>query len=478
MVTEVLRLEHIKSNFQTITNLDDFNLRVNEGEVIGLVKLNDVGMDAFLRLLQKAEKLRKGRIYWNEKLSVSQYFAEDSIVGAAVISSKSRLIEELSVFDNIFLTGNRKTHNLLIPQKRNRLQFRWMVAEYGLDIKANRKSTNLPTYIRCIIEIMRAMVREQKLIVMNLPKGFLTNREWDYVLDIMRRLKNNGMSFIIISNNYEETDNIADKIIYFRDGRDIKIFNNAQFNNFFKIKNTVVVNKATNDYGKPLLMIKNLWTNHLCNLSLQIYEGELLIIKANLLVQNDLISILRMEHTPHNGEIYLNGKNFLEEKQEKIFPLKLYVIKESPLKNMIFYKLSYRDNLFMGMEKKLGQHIWHANVADSMFLEIKNLNDKRKEKYIDELSEEDLYDLVYYHVLLLKPEIVFIVQPFSNTDDKMRRHVESLIDLLKKAGITICMLTTNITNSMGKADRVVEIHNSRIVSTYHKEEFSEIMMRV
>jgi ABC-type sugar transport system ATPase subunit len=476
MNKELLRFEHVTTNYPMRTNLSDFNLVIYHSETVGIVALNEGGISSFLHLLQTNDNILKGNIYITGKLVNSWRNSDQTQNNCLIIDKRNKLTQHLSVTDNLFIVPHSKRKSLLISEKREKKLAQWLFAKYGIDISIEAKCYDLTEVDRCIVEIMRGVVADADIIILDSLNGFLTAHSYKKILALIQELSADGFDFIFIANELDVLPNLINTTVLLQNGKELKTFYKQDPINEQKI------NRITDEFNKKAIITErkssftktqkssvitsfiNVYTNHLFDFSLPIYSNECVLIQANTKVHEDIIELLAGYQEPISGEILFNGTVLKQWKKRKLYPAGIHFIFRNAYITMPFFDLSYVDNLMIGIQNKTNTFLVNKNFYNIIKKEAAaQIGAVAQSKDIRELSKEDLYKMVYYHAYILKPKLVVIERPFTENDYHTRNLITHLIKVLQECGCSILILSTYVTGKMDLYDKVIKIHNKRIV---------------
>lgn len=196
MKSEILRMENIITEDTDKTNLDNLNLYIFQGEIIGLIGVNEHGKEMLIELICRNTPIKFGRIYIGNKLVNSYHYSNLSYNKVYVIDQKSKLVNDLSVADNVFVLrkGFRK---YWINSQVLETQIIYLAKKLGIKILPDMICGNLTEYERCVVETMKAMVQGVKLIVVNELSNFLGSNDLYAFNRLLRYLTKKSMQFCI-----------------------------------------------------------------------------------------------------------------------------------------------------------------------------------------------------------------------------------------------------------------------------------------
>jgi ABC-type sugar transport system, ATPase component len=468
MREETIRLEHVTQIIDGITQLNNFNMHIFAGEIMGLVGINDHGIDSLLKLLLKNDPIYYGYIYYKDKLINSYLKSLRTFNEIAIVGSKNSIVSDLSVAENVFvLSRNYKKHIINHRQLENQMQA--YIDSTKINISASTTGAELSFFEQCVVEILRAVTANYKLIVIKDISSFISESDLVKVHKLIRHFASFGFSFLYICNHHKETFEISDRASIMENGRILKILSKNEMtdnmmHNFSKpfFISPITDPSVFSDFSKmkkheTVFSFNKIFTENINDLSFSVKKGECLVLHdINNTVFNDIISIVLCDLKPKSGNIFIN--NQIINGSKKGYKHKMAVIDEKPAKTMVFKDLSYIDNMCVSSEHKASDFITKKTVEKSVRLEYFPLvGDDIFAPNLENLSIYSLYNLVYYRVHLQRPNVVFCVQPFAGADMYLRMHIINLIEKLKKQGIAIVILAVNVSDSLIVADRFIRI---------------------
>ncbi len=475
MKEEIFRLERVTQIIDGVTLLDNFSMHIFKGEIMGLLCINAHGKEALVRLLCQNVPIHYGHVYFRENLVNNYEHSSMSMNPVAVIEKQSRLVEDLTVTDNIFVMRRGFRKHLIEPKKLNS-QFRRFTEELDIQIDGDRLVSHLSFFEKCIVEIIKAVVARVKLIVLRDISNFISATDLKKIHDIMRHYGMQGISFLYICNHHEEAFKICDRISLMENGKVLKVLNKNEFRDemitpytldFSHIDSPSLSNASKNE----ILKFNNISTENITHMSFTVEKGEcVVLLDMNNTILTDIMKLMQGETKPLSGDIFLDGANYTKKSSE--LKKGICFIQENPIQSMLFQERSYLDNLCFLVDKKL-PHWWlNKNIRKSIIQEYEPLvGEDIYSNDISDLAPRSLYNLVYYRVHLHHPKVVFCMQPFSDADMYLRHHLIQLIDQLRKKNITVIILAVSLSDSLVVADRLLVVEQGKLKNEYHSEKF-------
>ncbi|MCR5791976.1 MAG: sugar ABC transporter ATP-binding protein [Lachnospiraceae bacterium] len=469
MKHEILRFENVTYKENGVTKLDDFNLQVYKGEIVGMYPINSHGLAGFLKLLQQNLSLEHGYIFYAEEMINSWKEAQNAYNRISIVRTKSCLVEALSVTDNVFVVskGYRKE---LIQTPLLKKQLKPFLEEIDFQISLDAYVKKLTYFERVVVEILKARVHGYRLIVLNDVSEQLSKVEVKKLHQMMRLYASKGISFLYINSHFNELRQVCGRTLLLSYGRIVKTLGEKEMNgtNYLEYEdiytNSIREKEKYSPKGEERRTVvwetKNLSLNEMHNLNLKIHNGECVVLQMvdhNLF--RDFINLISGEEAPDGGLVCSEGK-----KVKMAMNSSFAVIQSQPTQTMLFKNMSYMDNLCFGILWRLNKRWDRKSIMESVKNEyVSLLGDKVFNMNVEDLSERQKYQLVYTRILLQKPKVVFCIQPFNGADLPHRRCVIDLMNILLKAGIAVAIVTINILDSMMVADRLLQIEQDGTV---------------
>jgi simple sugar transport system ATP-binding protein len=217
---EVLRAEHISKSYGAVTALTDVTLRLNRGEVLGLIGDNGAGKSTLLKIFCGFQQPDSGRILVNGEEVTFRSVMHARSIGVDVVYQDLALVNELSVYHNMFLNREQVRWRLLSNRSMRRI-----AQEHLNEMGVNFPSINVPVASlsggqRQAIAVARAVFGNAKILLLDEPLAAMGAKEVAMILDVIRDLKRKGdVSIIIIAHNYGQVLEICDRVNLLQHGR-------------------------------------------------------------------------------------------------------------------------------------------------------------------------------------------------------------------------------------------------------------------
>ena len=207
----ILEMENISKIFPGVKALSDVNFKVKTGEIHCLVGENGAGKSTLMKVLSGVYPYGtyEGNIILNDKEQKYKGIADSEAAGIAIIYQELALIPELSVYENIYF-GHEIKKGMTVDWNETIVKAEEMLRQVGLDINPAMKVTNLSVGKQQLVEIAKALSKNVRLLILDEPTAALNEDDSANLLDLLRGLKKQGVTSIMISHKLKEIVSIAD----------------------------------------------------------------------------------------------------------------------------------------------------------------------------------------------------------------------------------------------------------------------------
>ena len=316
----MLSMEDISISFFGRYANEHVNLSVNEGEIHALLGENGAGKTTLMNILFGIYKADSGRVVWNGAEAKFRSPEEAIHAGIGMVHQHFSLVNAMTVLDNVLLGYDMP---VFMPRKKLKARLMELSERYGLKIDPDAMVSSLSIGEKQRVEILKALFRDIKLLILDEPTGVLTPNETKQLFDVLRQLKQRGFAVIIITHRMSEIMAITDRVTVLRDGRSIATLVTAETTPeelsrcMVGRELNVVENHCDTKIGAPLMQLENVTVYRsgrkrpaVENIDLTIHEGEILgIAGVEGNGQKELAeTIVGIRRSRVKGEIKLAGE--------------------------------------------------------------------------------------------------------------------------------------------------------------------------
>ncbi|MCG1012515.1 sugar ABC transporter ATP-binding protein [Tepidanaerobacter sp. GT38] len=484
----IVEMEHINKTFPGVKALDDVSFNLKSGEVHALLGENGAGKSTLMKVLSGVYTADSGeiKIFGDTVTELTPKKAQQ--LGVAIIHQELNLCPHLSVAENIFL-GREITKMGILSSKEMSKEAKCILDKLNIDISPDEIVGNLPVSKQQLVEIAKALSTNSRILIMDEPTSALSEKEIDDLFKIIRKLKGEGCGIIYISHRLEELQHIVDRVTIMRDGRYITTMNYAE-TTLQEIISNMVGREIKQKFprvnvkrGGKIFEVKNLNAGRLVrNINFELYEGEILGIAG-------LMGAGRTETTraifgaepKESGEIILDGKSVTINKPIDAINAGIVLVPEDRKRDGLCTKLSVRENIalpnldFLSKSCGIVDENEEKAIANKM---VKDLKIKLPDIDVvtDSLSGGNQQKVVVSKWLARNSRVVIFDEPTRGIDVAAKVEIYNLMNDLKKQGIGVIFVSSEMPEILGMSDRILVMCNGRITGELDIEHATQNMI--
>lgn len=470
----IVSMDNICKSFPGVKALDHVKFELRSGEVMALLGENGAGKSTLMKILSGVYTRDEGqmKIFGKEYGDLTPKLAQEA--GVAIIHQELNMCRHLSVAENMFL-GREKTKGIVLSNGEMEDEARRILGELKIDINPRQTVGDLPVSKQQMVEIAKALSTNARILIMDEPTSALTAKEIDDLFRIIKELKAKGCGIVYISHRLEELAHIVDRVTIMRDGQYITSMNfkdttmdeiiAGMVGREIKEKFPRVSCKA----GKKVFEVKNLNAGKMVrDINFSLYEGEIVGFAG-------LMGAGRTETTraifgvdpKESGEIYLDGNLVKIHKPKDAIQAGIVLAPEDRKKDGLCTKLSIRHNIALPnldlLCNKLG--VVSRSKEDAMCDEaVQNMKIKTPSVEVNagNLSGGNQQKVVVGKWLARNSRVVIFDEPTRGIDVAAKVEIYNLMNELKKQGIAVMFVSSEMPEVMGIADRIIVMCDGKI----------------
>ena len=497
----ILEMNHITKEFSGVKALDDVNLKVKRGEIHALCGENGAGKSTLMNVLSGIYPFGTytGDIMYNGELVKNHNIKDSEKKGIVIIHQELALSPYLSVAENVFMGNEQTSMKGVINWTETKSRAKEMLEKVGLgneNIEAPINSLGVGK--QQLIEIAKALAKKVDLLILDEPTAALNDEESAQLLEIMLKLKEQGITCIIISHKLNEISYVADAITVIRDGHTIEtlIKGEDEFTEDRIIKG-MVGRELTNRYpertdcpiGDVVLEVKD-WNvfnpedasrQMLKNINIKVRAGEVVGLAGLMGAGRTEFAMSLFGHEygqKITGEVLMHGK-----------PVKINNVKEA-IENKIAYTSEDRKTYGLvlindikwnmtlaalrGFFSKNG--VVNSNdeiVAAEKYKKLINIKSNSINQTVGSLSGGNQQKVVLAKWMLTEPDVLILDEPTRGIDVGAKYEIYCAINKLAKSGKAVIVISSEMPEIIGTCDRTYVLNEGQIAGELSKEELSQ-----
>jgi ribose transport system ATP-binding protein len=464
MKKEVVALRHVTVSEQGEESLSEVTFSIDQGEIVGLLTLDGQGIEPLFSLLERNRLLDKGWMYVAGEEVCSYLSVRRPQNNIALLEAQSHLIPALDIADNLF---SLKAHSPYVVRKRlERSQIHLLFEPYGIHFNGDEYLDTLSPFERCAVELVKAETNGCPVVILRELSTFLSPHDLFLVQQMIRRMAEKGkMAFIYYCNHHRELFSICGRVLVMRNGSMVLPISSAEFSDgLFDVVSrdflNSIISLRKNRENKPPLPVAGLLSGP--SFSIPFRKGECLVL---LDMEQDTI--------PQMADAFAN--NGTGDYHVSLLSGSCEFIPSNPCERIIFPSMSYLDNLSIRTGNKVSGFYRNRKYQENLIAEYRpHVGNVIYAKDLSLLSQEQLYDLIYWRADLDNPGLLCVMQPFAGLGMSQRfsllRHLSRLLD----KGIPVLILALSLSDSLQIASRLVLLDDGVVIREFLPSSFNEV----
>ena len=488
----ILEMEGVSKRFPGVVALDNVSLSVGAGEIVALIGENGAGKSTLMKILGGAISRDNGTIKLNDAPVEIRSPREASALGIEFIHQELSVLDNLDVAANIFLHREPTTAGFLklIDRKRIYSEADVLIHKLGLDISSRTPLDQLSLAQQQLVEIARALGAGARIIIMDEPTSSLMLSETRRLLEIVKDLKRQNVSIIYISHRMHEVEEIADRAVVLRDGKNAGLLQRNEINRermvrmmvgrdlkeFFKSA-AAERSTTTNGHGFIVRRLRTIrYPNH--TITFDVAPGEVLGIAGLVGAGRSEVAraIFGVEEALET-EVALDGKTLRITEPQDAITHGIYLVPEDRRLSGLIVDFNVRENISLpNLDSYSSAKIINRGKESKAAAEaIKAINIKTPtpEMRAANLSGGNQQKVVLAKWLTFRPRVLIFDEPTRGIDVGAKAEIYELIRNLAAKGVSVIVISSEMEEVLGISDRIAVMHEGRLTGILNRAQFSE-----
>ncbi|NBN92018.1 MAG: ABC transporter ATP-binding protein, partial [Actinobacteria bacterium] len=480
----LLEIEGVSKSFGSVVANENISLTVKEGEILALLGENGAGKSTLVKAVFGLVKPDSGIIKINGTVMESGDTAAAIASGVGMVHQHFQLVPVMSVTENLILGDEPKRFGV-VNIKRARKEALALSEKYGLEVDPDAIIEDLPVGMAQRVEILKALRRDVKLLILDEPTAVLTPQETDELLEVLRNLAKRGVGILFITHKLREVMAVADRIAVLRGGKLMgtttpKESSEAKLAQMMVGREVVLrVEKSQAKPKQVLLSIKNLRVSDdrklesVKDLSLEVHAGEILgIAGVEGNGQRELVEAICSMRSRLSGEVIVKGQEIPNLNPRAAHLAGVSHIPEDREKHGLVTSYSIADNLVLNrFDQAPFAKGWIRNleeVADNgeVLVEKFDIRAPNADLSAGSLSGGNKQKVVVARELSQKLDVVVAAQPTRGVDVGSIEFIHNQLIAARDAGAAVLLVSAELDEILSLADRIAVISNGKIVAIF------------
>ena len=486
----VLELKNIYKSFPGVKVLEDVTLQVRPGEVHALMGENGAGKSTLMKILMGIYKADQGSIFLEGKETVIHGPKDAMSKGISMIHQELNTVLDMEVAENVFVgrellkKGFEKLK--IVDIARMREETGKYFREMNIDIDPRAKMRTLSVAEMQLVEIVKAISLNSRIIVMDEPTSAITEKEATVLFAQIERLKKQGVAIIYISHKMDEIFRISDTITVLRDGQLIGTKLASELDNQKIIEMMVgrdldnyIQNTKDLEVGDVCLEVRDLNNAKLKNINFTLRRGEILGFAG-------LVGAGRTETAKaifgidpiSSGQIFVNGKEVKIKSASDAIKAGIGYVPENRKEEGLVLMGSIKSNLTISVLEEFIKGCFVNKKKEHEIIDeyAKKLSIKMAsvDQLVQYLSGGNQQKVVLSKWLATKPDILILDEPTRGIDIGAKTEIYHLIVDMAKAGVAVMLISSEMEEIMNLSTRIIVMYEGHIKATLDEEETKKV----
>ncbi len=481
----LLRMEGIGKSFPGVRALDDVLFEIRPGEVHALMGENGAGKSTLMKILAGAYSADSGQIVLDGSpvtIAGPQRAAE---LGINIIYQEFNLVPQLSIAENIYLGREPRKGLGFLDQEKMRREAQAVMDSLGAKLDVRTPVGKLPVAMQQMVEIAKATSRKSRIIVMDEPSATLTDHELENLYRLIQQLRSEGVAIVYISHRMDEVFAISDRITVLRDGKTVgtKLRGEATPEELIRM----MVGRSLDENfpkvaaapGDVVLEVRNLVrAGILHDISFSVRAGEVVALAG--LVGSGRTEIARCvfgaDHFD-SGQVLLQGKPLVAHGPASAIKAGIGLVTEDRKAQGLVLGMGVRENATLAALPKFAKAGFVQSGPEkkkaSEYVASMGVRSPSLEQRVKNLSGGNQQKVVLSKWLMTDSKLLILDEPTRGIDVGAKVEIYQLINRLTADGIGILMISSELPEVLGMADRILVMREGHLVGELSRAEATQ-----
>ena len=486
-----ITMKGISKAFGSNEVLKGVDLTLKSGEIHALMGENGAGKSTLMNILTGIHKADSGTICVDGREISFKNALEAEKCGIAFIHQELNIWPNLSILENLFLMQNVTNSFGMLDFKKMRRLAEEKCSQMGITLPFDAEAGECSVGQQQMTEIMRNLMLDAKVVIMDEPTAALTERETEKLFAVMHALKDKGVAIVYISHRMEEVFAHCDTITVMRDGYAISSKPTRETNMEQVVRDMVgrsiteYYPGRTNEPGEIVLEVKNFCQDGLFNnISFKLRKGEILGVAGLMGAgRTEIMRALFGVDSCKHGEVYLHGKKVCIKKPEDAIKAGIGFITENRKSEGLILDFSISRNIALPSVDTFAKRSVINAKNETAFSEALSKKLGVKTASIDleagALSGGNQQKVLMGRWMINAPLILIVDEPTRGIDVNAKAEIHRLLGEMNKNGTAVILVSSEMPEVLGMSDRIVIMHEGRKAGEIGREDATqELLMQI
>jgi putative multiple sugar transport system ATP-binding protein len=493
----ILEVRQVTKEFPGVRALDKVSFQVKAGEIHGICGENGAGKSTLMGVISGVHPTGSfdGTVLIHGQEAHFHSVRDSEKVGLAIMHQELALSPYLSIYENMFL-GHAKTTLGVIDWNRWLEESKKYISRVGLREPPETIVSKMGVGKQQLVEIARALSKQTRILILDEPTASLNDEESDELLDLILELKKEGLTCIMISHKLDEVLRVSDQITVMRDGESIRTYNrqNEEITRAMLIKDMVgremnaLYPPKTPDIGDVIFEVKD-WTVYhpeyhdkrvVDNASFNLRKGEILAFCGPMGAGRTelMMSLYGGSYGSRSeGQVLLHGKEIRFASPHDAIGKRMGYVSEDRKSLGLILIQDVKTNISNSSLPRLSK--WGVVEEEEVvraaekYRKALNIKTPSIDQLVRNLSGGNQQKVVLSRTLLAEPEIFIVDEPTRGIDVGAKYEIYTILNELAAEGKSIIMVTSEMPEAIGMADRIYVMNEGEIKGVLNRDEATQ-----
>lgn len=483
---ELLSIRNVFKSFGQNEVLKGIDLDIRKGEVLALIGGNGAGKSTLMKIVMGIYHPNEGEV-WMEGEKIAAFKPSLSLEkGIYMVPQEPLLFPNMTVEENVLIGFKENTFQL----RKRLIQ---VMSDIGWKMDLSRKAMSLSIAEQQMVELLRGLLREAKVLILDEPTSALTFDEVESLFKIIEELKQKGIGIIYITHRLAEVFQIATDVAIMRDGQITLKGKTSEFDREMLIKGLLPSNLCEDNSKEtarqkdcinyetlsPVFELSHYSGFGFDDINLKIYPGEILGIAGVVGAgRTELATTIFGRDKVLKGKAFLDGKDVTGLSTEEVLKAGINYVPEDRRRNGLFAISDVAENMTSALldRKEIGSIFLKKPVEKKVtndYIQDFRIKVTGQDQVAGSLSGGNQQKIVIGRALSTKPKLVILDEPTRGIDAAARGDVYAIIHKLKQEGVAIMLISSDMEEIVELSDRAVVVYFGKLQEELRKEDICQ-----
>lgn len=480
----LLEMKGISKSFPGVKALQNVDLQLEAGEVHALLGENGAGKSTLIKVLGGIYHAEEGEIYIDgQKVNIDGVVAARQ-AGISIVHQELVLVPYMTVAENIFL-GREPGKKLNVNRKKMSGDAQKLLDAYEMNIDADTLVERLTIAQQQMVEIVKAISFNSKILVMDEPTSSISDKEVGFLFETIRTLTKKGVGIIYISHKMSELEEICDRVTVMRDGQTVgtRVVKETTKDDLIALMvGRELTNYYTRDYLEPGEVV--LKCDHISDgkmakdASFELRRGEIVgfagLVGAG---RSETMKAVFGLSSRMSGEVYVEGQKVNIKSPVDALKYGIALVPESRKEEGLYKVQSVRFNstieVLAQFISKLMVNRQREEEITQKYIDMMSTKTPSQEQVIGNLSGGNQQKVMIGRWLATDPKILILDEPTRGVDVGAKAEIYTIMNELVKQGMSIIMISSELPEIINMSDRIYVMNSGRVTGCLSHEEVTQ-----